>query len=262
MKRLLPPPPPAPPPPRCRLNFPKRGRPSTDVSFSVSACAGSGSEPPKQLRSAAPQYDPDHCIICQKEGGVLHQVMTKGKGLKFLRVAAKLTDRNFFIRLNSLSDHTDAVSNDVQYHQLCWIYTQRDAQPPKDKVLNQKHCVIADIEILNASKCELTNPTGVPMNMNNINATYNLLNENQYEYTGNDYKKHLKQLILENIPNIELIKPKCRNESEKICVSATKDAVVDAFENVEENIGYLFQTGKMIREEEGKREQWSFDGSF
>ena len=173
-------------------------------------------------------------------------------------MSAKLTNRNFFIRLNSLSDPTDAVANDVQYHQLCWIYAQRDAQPPKDKVLNQKHCVIADIEILNAIKCELTNPTGVPMNMNNINATCNnLLNENQYEYTGNDYKKHLKHL------NIEFIKPKCRNESEKICRSATKDAVVDdAFENVEENIDYLFQTAKMIREEEGKRKQWSLDGSF
>ena len=135
--------------------------------------------------------------------------MAKEKGLKRLRVAAKLTDRNFFIRLNSLSDPTDAVANDVQYHQLCWIYAQRDAQPPIDKVLNQKHCVIADIEILNAIKCELTSQTGVPMNMNNINATYNLLNENQYEYTGNDYKKHLKQLIVENIPNIEFIKPKC-----------------------------------------------------
>ena len=44
--------------------------------------------------------------------------MTKEKGLKLLRVAAKLTDRNFFIRLNSLSDPTDAVANDVQYHQL------------------------------------------------------------------------------------------------------------------------------------------------
>ena len=124
------------------LISPKRGRPSTDVSFSVSACASSGSEPPKQLRSAAPPYNPDHCIICPKEGGVLHKVMTKEKRLKLLRVAAKLTDRNLFIRLNTLSDPTDAVANDVQCHQLCWIYAQRDAQPPKDKVLNQKHCVM------------------------------------------------------------------------------------------------------------------------
>ena len=65
------------------LISPKRGLPSTDVSFSVSACAGSGSEPPKQLRSAAPPYNPDHCIICPKEGGVLHKVMTKEKGINF-----------------------------------------------------------------------------------------------------------------------------------------------------------------------------------
>ena len=56
------------------------------------------------------------CIICQKEGGILHKVETKPKGLKMFEVAKKIDDKSFFIRLNTLCNAADAVANDVQYH--------------------------------------------------------------------------------------------------------------------------------------------------
>lgn len=50
---------------------------------------------------------------------------------------------------NSLSDHADAVANDVQYHQLCWVYAQREARPTSEHSgeVKQTHRVIADIEV-------------------------------------------------------------------------------------------------------------------
>ena len=83
---------------------PKRGYPSTAVTSIASTSPSNLSDVPTQLRSTAPPYNSDLCIICQKEGGILHKVMTTEKGLKLLTVAEKLSDRNFYIRLNSLSD--------------------------------------------------------------------------------------------------------------------------------------------------------------
>ena len=37
-------------------------------------------------------------------------------------VAKKIDDKSFFIRLNTLCNAADAVANDVQYHQRCWLY--------------------------------------------------------------------------------------------------------------------------------------------
>jgi hypothetical protein len=43
-------------------------------------------------------------------------------------IAGKLEDRSFLLRLNTIPNCTDAVANDVQYHQICWVYAQREAE--------------------------------------------------------------------------------------------------------------------------------------
>ena len=43
-------------------------------------------------------------------------------------VAKKIDDKSFYIRLNTLCNAADAVTNDVQYHQHCWLYAQRNAR--------------------------------------------------------------------------------------------------------------------------------------
>ena len=77
-------------------------------------------------------------------------------------VAKKIDDKSFFIRLNTLCTAADAIASDVQYHQRCWLYAQRNA-----KKINITHCdtdsieiddtsrIISDIELLNVVKCEL-----------------------------------------------------------------------------------------------------------
>ena len=77
-------------------------------------------------------------------------------------VAKKIDDKSFFIRLNTLCDAADAVASDVQYHQLCCLYAQRNARKS-----NNTHCdtdsieiddtshATSDIGLLNVVKCEL-----------------------------------------------------------------------------------------------------------
>ena len=67
----------------------------------------------------------------------------------------------------------------MQYHQLCWVYAQHEARPTSEQSGEgkQTHRVIEDTEILNAVKCELVNPTGTALSMNNINTTYITLHQ-------------------------------------------------------------------------------------
>ena len=108
---------------------PKRGRPTSfsprttmlEKSLSTSNSA-------ERLRYTVTPYNSSVCIICQKEGGILHKVETKRKGLRIFDVAKKIDDKSFFIRLNILCNAADAVANDVQYHQRRWLYAQRNAK--------------------------------------------------------------------------------------------------------------------------------------
>ena len=47
--------------------------------------------------------------------------MCKEIGIKMLTVASKLGNKQVYLRLNSKAGPTDAVANNVKYHQH-WIY--------------------------------------------------------------------------------------------------------------------------------------------
>ena len=159
--------------------IPKRGRPS---STQLPATVTTENSPNQTLRSSTPAYDSRYCIICQKPGGTLHKVMTKPKGERLYDIGQKIADKSLMIRLNTLSDPTDAVANDVQYHQNCWVYIQRSVptlnKNNSSENIDNMYRIAADIEILNAIRYELSMPTGTSLNMNNINTTYiNLLKD-------------------------------------------------------------------------------------
>jgi len=251
------------------LISPKRGRPSTGSAIqSESSDTPSSIVGGKRLRSAASPYNSDLCIVCQKAGGLLHKVQTKPKGIRMLEVAKQLDDDGFLIRLNTLADPADAVANDVQYHQNCWLYAQREASKTSTEdvaEMEQTSRVISDIEILNIVKCELDSGANSDLNMNNINTTYiNLLQDNNHpSEIKNNNKRYLKRIILENIPDVEVIKPRRKNVPERLCSTKEKDAIVgDALENVSDNLQHIFQAAKLVRKDIFEAEPWNFTGSF
>ena len=104
------------------------------------------------LRSSATVYDKNLCIICQKEGGKLHKVYYKSTGEKMLTIAKNLTDRSFFLRLNSIPNASDAVANDVQCHHMCWVLVQRNINDEENVLVQDTddvNRVLAVIEIIN-----------------------------------------------------------------------------------------------------------------
>ena len=113
-------------------------------------------------------------------------------------------------------------------------------------------------------KCALNYPSETVLNVNNVNTTYvNILQDNNQGNIQLNYKRHLKELLLENIPNIEFIKPVKKNEPEKICSTKQKDEIVGStFENINSNYHDVFQAARLIRDGILKTENWKFTCSF
>ena len=77
------------------------------------------------------------------------------------------------------------------------------------------------------------------------------------------YRHYLKQLLSENISDIEFIKPARKNESEKICSTKLIQKSVDKYyHNINDQIKTIYNAAKIIREEVLSNESWKFKGTF
>ena len=69
-------------------------------------------------------YNKELCIICQNRGGKLRKVEFLQTGKNMHEVAKMITNKDFFLRLNTIPNAEDAVANDVVYHLRCWVDVQ------------------------------------------------------------------------------------------------------------------------------------------
>ena len=108
-------------------------------------------------------------------------------------------------------------------------------------------------------KCELDKKENTDFNMNNINTTYVIfLQGNNHADINPNFKRYLKQLILENMPYVELIKPRRKNESEKLCSTKERNNIIDtALENTKDNMSNIFETARSIRKNIIKARPWN-----
>ena len=82
----------------------------------------------RQLRSQSIQYNKDICIICQSPSGTTHRVETLETEKIMFSVANEISNKDYFLRLNSIPNPEDGVANDVRYHLPCWVKAKKEAQ--------------------------------------------------------------------------------------------------------------------------------------
>lgn len=102
------------------------------------------------------------------------------------------------------------------------------------------------------------------MDMNTLNQRYNdLLFEFEIEERGN-HKKHIKQLILENIQNAEFCKSPKRNEAERVCSKKTSECILDNAikQSAHDDLNSIFKVATMLRKEILSHDKWKYKGSF
>ena len=188
----------------------KSGRPS------LTSLEGKDSETVR-TRSKSTLYDKTLCIICQKPGGKVHEVQTKDVGRKMLSVSEKLDDKLFYMRLNAIPSADDAIANDVVYHNICWVVAQRKAKPKNPPAENYIK-TLSDIELINFIEVDLTENSENLLDMNKLNSIYKVIlleNGEQTEHLASNYKKHIKELVEENIPNVVFVKSAQKNQARK-----------------------------------------------
>ena len=181
----------------------KVGRPSTPTS-KMSMPSTLPTENKMTRRKSAASYNKEVCTFCQenKKDNAPHEVRSESMGARIKYVAENSSDQSLKIRLANLIASEDAkagVAFDIKYHLACSISAERSAessisqqsQPESDISL-----LLSDMEIVEILELELIDSTGKILNMNDINATYiNLLEENGVKNLSSDYKKHLTNLI-------------------------------------------------------------------
>ena len=82
-----------------------------------------------------------------------------------LSVAQKLSDKTFFIRLNTITDADDAITSDVLCHKLCWANAKRLAEP-KPKPVEKYVETLTDIELLNIIETNIHQNPNNTLHMN------------------------------------------------------------------------------------------------
>ena len=78
-------------------------------------------------------------------------------------VANEISNKDFFLRLNSIPNPEDGVANDVRYHLPYWVKVKKEAQRIERVVTTDKEenigQILSDTEILNLIECELNDPS-------------------------------------------------------------------------------------------------------
>ena len=183
-----------------------------------------------------------------------------------LSIAQKLSDKTFFIRLNTIIHADDAIANDVLYHNLCWAKTKRLTEP-KPKPVENYGKTLADIELLNIIETNIHQNPNNTLDMNFINETYiNILLENGADPKGvsNNYKKQIKELISVNLPDLLFVKSTQKNKPGQLifpsiqasALNAQMDSMAD-----KSDICSLWKLSKKIRLEI-LEQKWEFQGKF
>ena len=174
-----------------------------------------------------------------------------------------LSNKDFFLRLNTIPFAEDAIANDLEYHLKYWVAVQREVQ---NDILNEKdeiqeledvNRVIADIKIVEMVG-ESVNNNNVT-DMNTVNLTYKALLDDEEEI---NYKEYIKSLLQSNVTNVLFSRPPCRRKPENIHSDQLNKKLVDDHSNKADDFAAIFEVAKILRRDIINLRQWKFSGSF
>ena len=218
-------------------------------------------------------YEKKNCFFCDEEGSkrhLLHKVATFNAG-KNLKDAVNLNNNDKLkVRLNEALNPLDTHAIHVLYHNKCWAINVSNLLQQKrlDYLTKDSEAVEAvlatEIEFLSLLEGWLTD--GNIITMASLQSTYmNIASENGCESPDISRKK-LKDLIMEEIPNVEFCKPPKANESERVVLKSTRDfAIAEAEvhdESLSDELKSLFDAAKILRKVVIDSEKWEFTGDL
>ena len=247
---------------RCHIASKKTrvGRPSTEQEPMPSTSEE------RVHRSSILPLNKDLCIFCQEiSKEKLHESVSSNMGGRVKTAVENSSDITLNLRIG-------AFALDMKYQLVCLRRVERLNEQLQKKSMAREGSghlghEIADIEIINVVENALRGPSSIVLDMNIINTTYlNILEENGIDtQTDDNYKRHLKALLKEDIADIEFVKAKRLNEPDKICSKSTLGVCIDIAERTKDDnsdLKMLMKSASIIQKEISAGTAWTFQGSF
>lgn len=195
----------------------------------------------------------------------LHRVFSDKMGENLLQIKLNTTDDRVRTCVSDLEDVGDASALEKYYHRNCLRSAQRTFSPV---VYNSSQLIrsACDEQLIHSVQNTLANEDST-ITMAQVNDEYlSLLTRYQMEIsdTGN-YRKHLKSIISDRLPNVQFIKSLRKNEPDNLVLPTTVSKAMDlrdSYIDEGETISYLKRIAAVLRDEIMQHRNWSFNGSF
>ena len=149
-----------------------------------------------KARSKSTLYNRRLCIICQKPSWNVHKVRTRNIGRKMSSLSEKVDDELFYMRLNTIASSTDAIANDLVYHNVGFLLREKLSQ---NSPLLETISTLSDIELINFIELGLTENSKNILDINKLNSIYQVIfheNGTQIKHlASSNCKIHIKELV-------------------------------------------------------------------
>ena len=208
------------------------------------------------------------CSFCPGETVKdLHRVFSDQVGTTLLEIKNNTQDDQVRTCVSELVDAGDASALEKHYHRNCLRYAQRTfgayCESASVKQVVRSAC---DVELVLAVQNTLVDDSA-SLNMAEVNDTYlAILKRYSMEITeSGNYRKYLKQLLSERLPNLQFVKSLRKNEPDKVVLPEAVSKAVNVLSaqmDSKDTIEQLQTMARVLRREIMQHRNWSFTGSF
>ena len=166
--------------------------------------------------------------------GSLPRAFSDGIDESLIEIKLKTQDDHVRIWVSELEGAGDASALEKYYHRTCLRSAQRTFTPVCHSNI-QVIRTVCDEQLLLSIQTTLSD--GVTLNMGELKDAYLLILKTYHvevDETTN-YRKHLKQLITEHLPNAQLVKSIRRNEPDNIVLPKTVSKAMEIWSTLLNN---------------------------
>ena len=211
------------------------------------------------------------CFFCDGQAGyreMLFNVRTLSGGESLRKAITLSGNEKLAVKLNTAIASNDAHSIDIKYHKNCWLKSVTNIlckpAPASGVPVRMANEIAAKIEFLTLTEITLSDGKIVPISQ--LQAAYKeILNANNIANETMN-RKALKQLLQNEIADIEFHWPKRVNESERVSAKRGRDRAIQKNEDQDDmkddEMKMLFHAAALIRKSIRKCKKWVFTGYF
>ena len=202
----------------------------------------------------------------------LTTIATDSAGIRLKKAVDLSSNEILKIRLSDCTDPGDAHAKDIAYHKQCWTVHVVNVLRPKYNPSEgmQQNCVLTQ-----ATNVEFLSSLSEFLQEGNVTTMGKI--EEHYRRIASDHglndaqmktRKQIKALLEEELESIGIVfsNPKRVREPQRVSLKAATDVAMSAaeesYQDIEKNMGILFQAARILRRAVLVNENWEFTGSF